>query len=136
MAIEMTKHDKECSWAQEQAALHVYGELPDEQRHRLEQHVRGCEECGAELAAYGELREQMQLAAVREPSANLLASARMRVPGARAAWVGCGRRRVRGAFTCVRCRRWRPCWLWWARGAAVLPDGKLRGMPRRGLTDN
>jgi anti-sigma factor RsiW len=93
MAIEMTKHDKECSWAQEQAALHVYGELPDEQRHRLEQHVRGCEECGAELAAYGELREQMQLAAVREPSANLLASARMRLDEAldRAEMSGAGR---------------------------------------------
>jgi len=83
MSSEMTKsgnkHGKECGWVEEQAALYVYGELPDEQRHRLEQHVRGCEECGAELAAFQQLRERMQTVVMEEPSANLLAGARMKL---------------------------------------------------------
>lgn len=83
MSSEMTKsgnkHGKECGWVEEQAALYVYGELPDEQRHRLEQHVRGCEECDAELAAFQLLRERMQTSVMAEPSANLLASSRMKL---------------------------------------------------------
>lgn len=83
MSSEMTKsgnkHGKECGWVEEQAALYVYGELPDEQRHRLEQHVRGCEECGAELSAFQLLRERMHTVVMEEPSANLLASSRMKL---------------------------------------------------------
>jgi hypothetical protein len=86
MSSEVTKsgnkHGKECGWVEEQAALYVYSELPDEQRHRLEQHVRGCEECGAELAAFHQLRERMQAVVMEEPSANLLASSRMKLDDA------------------------------------------------------
>jgi hypothetical protein len=75
----MTDQAKECAAMQEQIVLQAYGELPDEQRHRLESHVRTCEECAAELTKVQALRQLMQALPVQEPSASLLASARMRL---------------------------------------------------------
>ncbi len=68
-----------CEQAQESIALAVYGELPDEERHLLAQHLMTCELCRAEYDAVEGLRKAMTLYPQEEPSANLLARARMRL---------------------------------------------------------
>src|SRR5271155_741910 len=40
-----------CEWVRENITLHVYGELADDARHELEQHVARCADCAAELKA-------------------------------------------------------------------------------------
>ena len=37
-----------CEQAQERIALAIYGELPDDERHALNQHLGNCEACRAE----------------------------------------------------------------------------------------
>src|SRR5712672_402391 len=54
-----------CEWVRENITLHVYGELADDARHELEQHVARCADCAAEVEA--------------EPTPNLLAASRMRL---------------------------------------------------------
>lgn len=66
-----------CDQAQENIALAVYGELPDEERHLLTQHLLKCEACRAEYAAMEELRRAMSPQTQEELSANLLAHARL-----------------------------------------------------------
>ena len=44
-----------CEWVRENITLHVYGELADDARHELEQHVARCADCAAELKAEQEL---------------------------------------------------------------------------------
>ena len=68
-----------CESAQENIALAAWGELPDEQKLQLEQHLAGCEACRSELEAVQGLVKAMSLVPVEEPSANLLARARLRL---------------------------------------------------------
>lgn len=68
-----------CEEAQQSIALAVYGELPDEQRHLLTQHLVACEACRDEYEAVEGLRKAMLLHPMEEPSANLMASARLRL---------------------------------------------------------
>lgn len=55
------------------------GELPDEQKLQLEQHLAACEECRDELEAVKGLAKVMSLSHAEEPSANLLARTRLRL---------------------------------------------------------
>ena len=68
-----------CEQAQESIALAVYGELPDEERHLLDQHLLACEACKAEYEAVEGLRKAMSLYPREEPSANMMAQARLRL---------------------------------------------------------
>jgi hypothetical protein len=68
-----------CESAQENIALAAWGELPDEQRLQLEQHLASCEACNGELEAVQGLVKAMSLLPVEEPSANLLARTRLRL---------------------------------------------------------
>lgn len=72
-------HNTNCDAMQEQLVLLAYGELADEQRHRLEQHVRECEACRNEFGVIQQLQGKMQMSPAVEPSANLLATARMQL---------------------------------------------------------
>jgi HEAT repeats/Putative zinc-finger len=82
----------ECELAQQRIALFAYGELPDDQCHALEGHLTGCKHCQEEFAAVQALQQAMALAPVQEPSANLLAQARLRLEEAldampRTSWI-------------------------------------------------
>jgi len=73
-----------CEWVRQNIVLHVYGELADDARHELEQHVARCADCAAELKSeqeFHELLEQDRATSplMREPSPNLLAASRMRL---------------------------------------------------------
>jgi hypothetical protein len=73
-----------CEWVRENIVLQVYGELADDARFELEQHVSRCADCAAELKAEREfhaLLEQDRAAdpLMSDPSPNLLASSRMRL---------------------------------------------------------
>jgi HEAT repeats len=68
-----------CEWVQKNTALYLYDELADDARHELEQHIRRCQDCAAELAAQQQFQEQMNVLPVEEPSASFLAAARMRL---------------------------------------------------------
>ena len=68
-----------CEWVRENIVLHVYGELADDARHELEQHVARCADCAAELKAEEEFHTLLMQDKVTEPSPNLLASSRMRL---------------------------------------------------------
>lgn len=68
-----------CESAQENVTLAVWGELPDEQRLQLEQHLASCEACSNELEAVQALAKAMWLVPVEEPSANLLTRTRLRL---------------------------------------------------------
>jgi hypothetical protein len=73
-----------CEWVRENIVLEVYGELADDARHELEQHVARCADCAAELKAeqaFHALLEQDRAAdpLLNDPSPNLLAASRMRL---------------------------------------------------------
>ena len=73
-----------CEWVRENIVLQVYGELADDARHELEQHVARCADCAAELKAeqaFHALLVQDRAAALllNEPSPNLVAASRMRL---------------------------------------------------------
>jgi hypothetical protein len=68
-----------CEVAHEEIALAVYGELPDDQNHQLEQHLAECAECRRELEGVQALIKAMSLLPVEEPSANLVARTRLRL---------------------------------------------------------
>jgi hypothetical protein len=68
-----------CEWVRENIVLHVYGELADDARHELEQHVARCADCALELKAEETFHELLAADRAAEPSPNLLASARMRL---------------------------------------------------------
>jgi hypothetical protein len=69
----------DCELAQQKIALFAYGELPDDQCHLLEGHLTTCKRCQEEFAAVQALQQAMALAPTVEPSANLLAQARLRL---------------------------------------------------------
>ena len=68
-----------CEWVRENIVLHVYGELPDDARFELEQHVARCADCAAELKAEKEFHALLSQDQVGDPSPNLLAASRMRL---------------------------------------------------------
>ncbi len=68
-----------CEWVRENIVLHVYGELADDARHELEQHVARCADCAAELKAEQEFHALLSQDRAEEPTPNLLASSRMRL---------------------------------------------------------
>jgi hypothetical protein len=82
----------DCELAQQKIALFAYGELPDDQCHALEGHLATCKRCQEEFAAVQALQQAMTLAPAQEPSANLLAQARLRLEEAldsmpRSSWI-------------------------------------------------
>jgi len=68
-----------CEWVRENIALHVYGELADDARHELEQHVARCADCALELRAEQNFHELLSKDRAEDPTPNLLASSRMRL---------------------------------------------------------
>jgi hypothetical protein len=68
-----------CEWVRENIVLQVYGELADDARHELEQHVARCADCAAELKAEQEFHSLLAESRTAEPSPNLLAASRMRL---------------------------------------------------------
>jgi hypothetical protein len=68
-----------CEWVRENIVFHVYGELADDARHELEQHMTRCVDCAAELKAEQEFHALLSQNPAGEPSPNLVASSRMRL---------------------------------------------------------
>jgi len=68
-----------CEWVRENIVLHVYGELADDARHELEQHVARCADCALELKAEQNFHDLLSQDRAADPSPNLLASSRMRL---------------------------------------------------------
>ncbi len=68
-----------CEWVRENITLHVYGELADDARHELEQHIARCADCAAELKAEQDFHALLSRMPAAEPSPNLLAASRMRL---------------------------------------------------------
>ena len=68
-----------CEWVRENIVLHVYGELADDARHELEQHIARCADCALELRAEQNFHELLSQDRADDPSPNLLASSRMRL---------------------------------------------------------
>src|ERR1700719_2713706 len=68
-----------CEWVRENITLHVYGELADDARHELEQHVARCADCAAELKAEQDFHALLSREVASEPTPNLLAASRMRL---------------------------------------------------------
>ncbi len=68
-----------CEWVRENIVLHVYGELADDVRHELEQHVARCADCALELRAEQNFHELLAQDRAEDPSPSLLASSRMRL---------------------------------------------------------
>jgi hypothetical protein len=68
-----------CEWVKENIVLEVYGELADDARHELEQHVARCADCAAELKAEQDFHSLLSEDRAADPTPNLLAASRMRL---------------------------------------------------------
>ena len=68
-----------CEWVRENIVLHVYGELADDARHELEQHVTRCADCALELKAEQNFHTLLSEDRAAEPTPNLLTASRMRL---------------------------------------------------------
>jgi Putative zinc-finger len=68
-----------CEWLRENIVLYVYGELADDARHELEQHVVRCADCATELKAEQDFHGLLVRDRAADPTPNLLASSRMRL---------------------------------------------------------
>jgi len=68
-----------CEWVRENIVLQVYGELADDARHELEQHVERCADCAGELKAEQEFHALLAKERAADPTPNLLTSSRMRL---------------------------------------------------------
>jgi len=68
-----------CEWVRENIVLQVYGELADDARHELEQHVARCPECAAELKAEESFHAMLSQDRAVDPTPNLLAASRMQL---------------------------------------------------------
>jgi hypothetical protein len=79
MKYDAGKHGGQCEAAQQDIALAVYGELPDDVSHRLEHHLAECGHCQQELEAVQGLRQAMSLYPMEDPSPNLLTRTRLRL---------------------------------------------------------
>jgi hypothetical protein len=69
----------DCNLAQENIVLAVYGELPDDRVHQLEQHLAQCERCRQEMEAVSGLQKAMSVLPIVEPSPSLVARTRLRL---------------------------------------------------------
>jgi hypothetical protein len=102
-------HDQtlNCEASREQITLLLYGELGDEECHRLEQHLAGCAECRDELEVTRALSSAMAILPVREPSPNLIAQTRLKIDEAleqapRDTWLAHFRRSLGTDFRLLR----------------------------------
>jgi HEAT repeats/Putative zinc-finger len=68
-----------CDWVQQNITLYLYGELADDARHEVEQHIARCQSCATELAEQQEFQTQMNALPLQEPSASFLTASRMRL---------------------------------------------------------
>ena len=68
-----------CEWVRENIVLQVYGELADDARHELEQHVARCADCAGELKAEQDFHALLAQDRAADPSPNLVAASRMRL---------------------------------------------------------
>src|SRR4029077_2678298 len=68
-----------CEWVRENIVLQVYGELADDARHELEQHVARCADCAAELRAEEDFHALLAEDRAADPSPNLVTASRMRL---------------------------------------------------------
>ena len=68
-----------CELAHERIVTATYGELPDEQLHELDRHVRNCVECNTEREQLLALKIFADANPVMEPDANLVARSRQRL---------------------------------------------------------
>jgi len=68
-----------CEWVRQNITLHVYGELADDARHELEQHVARCVDCAAELKSEQAFHALLSQDRAADPSPNLLTASRMRL---------------------------------------------------------
>jgi HEAT repeats/Putative zinc-finger len=68
-----------CDWTKENVVLYIYGELADDAKFELEQHVRHCLGCRRELDAALEFKESMAAAPVKDVSPSFLAANRMQL---------------------------------------------------------
>jgi HEAT repeats/Putative zinc-finger len=68
-----------CEWVRENIVLLAYGELADDARHELEQHVARCADCAAELKAEQEFHALLARDRAADPTPNLVAASRMRL---------------------------------------------------------
>ena len=107
-----------CEVAHERIVAAAYGELGDEQTHELERHIAGCSDCAAEREQMLALKALAEMLPVEEPSANLVARARLRLDEAldalpprrwyereRAAWVVISLRGIERRTRQAGCRR-------------------------------
>lgn len=68
-----------CEWVKSNVTLYIYDELPDDARYELEQHVERCAACAGEVKSAQAFKAAMSALPQLEPTANLLASSRMRL---------------------------------------------------------
>jgi len=68
-----------CEWVRENIVLYVYGDLADDVRHELEQHVARCTDCAAELKAQQDFHALLSGDRAQDPTPNFLAASRMRL---------------------------------------------------------
>ncbi len=68
-----------CEWLRENIVLYVYGELADDARHELEQHVARCADCAAELKAEQDFHALLSQDRAADPTPNFVAASRMRL---------------------------------------------------------
>jgi len=106
-----------CELAQEDIVLSVYGELPDDRVHRLEQHLTQCEHCRQEMEAVAALQKAMSVLPPEEPSPSLIARTRLRLDEALDAMPN-------GGFLRRVSQRFRRS-LGWLQGAPVMASALL-----------
>jgi hypothetical protein len=68
-----------CEIVKDNLILHLYGELPDDAKFELEQHLGGCATCEGEWRAMQQFRSDMDSYPALEPSPNLLAASRIQL---------------------------------------------------------
>ena len=95
-----------CELVQQDIVLAVYGELADDQLYPLERHIGQCARCREEFEAVKAFRQTMAFPASPEPSANLLAKARMGLEEAldtvpRSSWLARARQSLSGGLAAL-----------------------------------
>ena len=69
-----------CEWVQENIVLQVYGDLADDARHELEQHVTRCADCASKLKAEQDFHALLAQDRAAEPTPNLVAASSSTAP--------------------------------------------------------
>jgi anti-sigma factor RsiW len=122
-----------CEVAHERIVTAAYGELADEQAHKLERHLGGCPECVKEREQLLALKLLMDAHPAAEPEANLIARARMRLEEALDAlppwrWYERLGQRMMNGFASLQAAPVAACLLLLAGvGAGSLGEYKLAG---------